>query len=592
MATIIGYGSKHSHEFKLTVNEVSTNIENNTSEVSFSFTIYKSSYSWSGWNSITYAININGTTYAGTIPSYSAGSTLTIRTGNQTIQHNEDGTKSINCSFSVNDPSGASYTCGNASASGVVTLTTIARKSTINSFFGENIEDYFSVTYTSYYSKFTNKLRISIPNVKELEKFDYVSGTTFKLKGETIQYLYNYMKRSKTVLIGMVIETWNGSTKIGESVELTKTCRITDCDPKIESYSYLDTNSETVKITNDNQKIIRHMSNLRINLTNLTSYKGAELSKCTVTINNITKSFSNISGTSIESTHLDFGTLDISEDTNAVITLTDTRGNSVTHELSISIYDYILLSINATIKRVQPTTGEVGIEFSGNYFNGSFGNVNNQLTINWKYRESGQEDWINGGNISPVISNNTFNNGNDVISLGKIFDYQKAYDIMIVVSDKLSLLNPTYPITEGIPIFNWGKDFVNFMKKVLLNGTDILEKIDGVTLYEDEEGTTDIVSLLETVKNFNYIEIYFKRQSTTLETYNAIKVFSPNGKTMGLTTAYSSGSTSAQLFSKLITINETTITPVRETQITFSSGEMVTTEASERIKIIKVVGYR
>jgi len=592
MATIIGYGSKNSHEFKLTVNEVSTNVENNTSEVSFSFTIYKSSYSWKDWNSITYTIVINGTTYTGTIPAYSAGSTLTIRTGSQTIQHNDDGTKSISCSFSVNDATGASYTCGNASASGNVTLTTIARKSTINSFFGENIEDYFSVTYTSYYSKFTNKLRVSIPNVKELEKFNYVSGTTFKLKDETIQYLYNYMKRSKTVLIGMVIETWNGSTKIGESVELTKTCYITDCEPQIESYSYLDTNSEIVKVTNNNQKIVRHKSTLRINLTNLTSYKGAELSKCTVTINNISKSFSNISGTSIESTYLDFGTLDISKDTNAVITLTDTRGNVVTHNLSISVYDYILLSVNATIKRVQPTTGEVGLEFTGNYFNGSFGSINNQLNINWKYKEKGQDEWINGGNIIPIISNNTFSNGNTVISLGKIFDYQKAYEFMIEVSDELITLQSTYLVTEGEPIFYWGKDFVNFMKKVLLNGTDILEKIDGITLYEDEEGTTDTVALSETVENFKYIEIYFTRQSTTLETYNAIKVFSPNGKTMGLTTSYSSSSTNAQLFSKLITIDGTTITPVRETQITFASGEAVTTEASQRIKIIKVVGYR
>lgn len=127
MATIIGYGNKHSHEFKLTVNEMSTSVANNTSEVSFSFTIYKSSYSWSQWNSITYTITINGTSYTGTIQSYTAGSTMTIRTGNQTIEHNSDGTKSINYSFSVSDNTGQSYTCGNASASGELALTKINR---------------------------------------------------------------------------------------------------------------------------------------------------------------------------------------------------------------------------------------------------------------------------------------------------------------------------------------------------------------------------------------------------------------------------------------------------------------------------------
>lgn len=127
MGTITGYGSKHSHEFKLTVNETSTSTANNTSEISFSFTIYKASYSWSQWNSITYNITINGTSYSGTIPSYSAGSTMTIRSGTQTVGHNNDGTKSINYSFSVNDGSGQSYTCGNASASGSMDLTTIPR---------------------------------------------------------------------------------------------------------------------------------------------------------------------------------------------------------------------------------------------------------------------------------------------------------------------------------------------------------------------------------------------------------------------------------------------------------------------------------
>lgn len=132
MGTITAYGSKHSHEFKLTVNETSTSTPNNTSDVSFSFTIYKSSYSWSNWNSIKYEIIINGVSYSGTIPSYSAGSTMTIKSGSQTIKHNNDGTKSINYSFSVTDGSGQSYTCGSASASGSMNLTTIPRYATAN----------------------------------------------------------------------------------------------------------------------------------------------------------------------------------------------------------------------------------------------------------------------------------------------------------------------------------------------------------------------------------------------------------------------------------------------------------------------------
>lgn len=131
MGTITAYGSKHSHEFKLNVNETSYSVENNTSTVEFSLTLFKSSYSWSGFNNISYSISIDGEVFNGTIPSYSAGSTLTIRTGTKTIAHNSDGQKNISYSFNVTDNSGQSYTCGNASASGSMNLTNIPRYTTV-----------------------------------------------------------------------------------------------------------------------------------------------------------------------------------------------------------------------------------------------------------------------------------------------------------------------------------------------------------------------------------------------------------------------------------------------------------------------------
>ena len=481
MSTIVGYGSKHNHEFTLNVNETSTDIINNTSTISFDFTIYKSSYSWSGWNSITYTVNIDGTNYTGTIPSYTAGNRMVIASGTQTISHNSDGTKNIGFSFNVTDNSGQSYTCGNASASGTMDLTTIARASTINSVSGSDIESNFVVTYTSYYNQFTNKLRVSIPNVYALQTHEYTSGTSFTLDQSSLEYLYTYMANKQTVPLGFVIETWNGSTKIGESAEIVQTCSISNCEPTIETHTYIDTNADIVAITENNQKIVKNKSTLRINLTNLNSYKGATLSSCIVTINNVSYQFPDISGTSIASTYLDIGTLDISNNTTATIVLTDSRGNNVEKTLSITIVDYILLSIGATISRTQPTTGEVGIRFSGNYFNGnvivSDSSIANTLSINWYYRERYASTWTSGGSLTPVISNNTYSNGQSVISLGSIFDYQKAYEFKLEVKDKYTTLEPTYLVMQGIPVFNWGENFFNVNKTLQLGGENLLSLI-------------------------------------------------------------------------------------------------------------------
>lgn len=149
MASITGYGSKHSHEFVLTVTETGTSQSGNYSTVDFTFTIYKASYSWSGWNSISYIVTINGQQYTGTIPSYSAGSTKTITSGSLTVPHDANGSKVLYFSFSVTDNSGQSYTCGNASASGSMYLTNIARNPSILLSEYDTKDTYYKIYWSS-----------------------------------------------------------------------------------------------------------------------------------------------------------------------------------------------------------------------------------------------------------------------------------------------------------------------------------------------------------------------------------------------------------------------------------------------------------
>lgn len=149
MASIVGYGSKHSHEFTLTVNETGTSQSGNYSTVDFSFTIYKASFSWSGWNSISYIVTINNQQYTGTIPAYSAGNTMTITSGSLTVPHDSNGSKTLYFSFSVTDNSGQSYTCGNASSSGSMALTNIARNPSILLSEYETKDTYYRIYWSS-----------------------------------------------------------------------------------------------------------------------------------------------------------------------------------------------------------------------------------------------------------------------------------------------------------------------------------------------------------------------------------------------------------------------------------------------------------
>lgn len=136
MASIYANGSKGHHKFTLTVTETGTSVSNNTSTISFNFKLSPivSGYDWAQWTNpsrtVSYTVNVNGTNYTGTIPNYDGSSTVTLKSGTQTVAHNTDGTKTISYYFSVNDTTGATYTSGNANANGTLALTTLERPPT------------------------------------------------------------------------------------------------------------------------------------------------------------------------------------------------------------------------------------------------------------------------------------------------------------------------------------------------------------------------------------------------------------------------------------------------------------------------------
>lgn len=127
--TITANGSKGHHKFTLTVNETTTS--GNTSYLSFDFKLSLitagSGWDWYGFGDyVKYSISIGDNTYTGSIAKYDAKGTATVRSvSNIPIEHETDGTKTINISFTVTDTSGSPYPPGNASASSTMELTTL-----------------------------------------------------------------------------------------------------------------------------------------------------------------------------------------------------------------------------------------------------------------------------------------------------------------------------------------------------------------------------------------------------------------------------------------------------------------------------------
>ena len=172
MASISSNGSKGHHKFTLTVTDKlgDNSIRDNTSSVSFSFVISSlgGGWNWEQWGSnITYVVTINGTKYSGSIASYDGYSDVTLKSGTLSVAHNSDGNKSISFSFSVTDTSGQSYTCGDASASGSLALTTIPR--------------YLSITSLNVSSKTETSVVVSwsVSNPRDSTYYSLDNGSTW-----------------------------------------------------------------------------------------------------------------------------------------------------------------------------------------------------------------------------------------------------------------------------------------------------------------------------------------------------------------------------------------------------------------------------
>lgn len=234
MASITGNGSKGHHKFILTVTQSSQNVANNTSTVSYKFQIapVQSSWNWEQWGAyIKYSFKVNGTEYTGSIDSYDGYSTVTLKSGTQTVTHNSDGTKSISYSLSVTDTSGVSYTSGNASASGTLALTTIARATTP------------TLSATSVVANGSNSINITVApassTFKHKVRYDFGSltgqhngvsiGSDFSAQGNvTVKFtppasLCNQIPKAKSGTLTIKLYTYTSSgTHVGtKSVTMT-----------------------------------------------------------------------------------------------------------------------------------------------------------------------------------------------------------------------------------------------------------------------------------------------------------------------------------------------------------------------------------
>ena len=187
------------------------------------YLVAETSSQTSGWG--TWVV---GTKYVPTTPAnYDDSITYTY-----SVPHRSDGSLSVNC-YAVFEPNGASASYIPSTGrvdTGWGVASTIPRSSALTSYaFGNEWDTGYSINYTTLVPSYTHKMRISIPNIIEIYKADnYQNGSVITLPQTAIDKLWQYTKDKNEVSIGIVLETWNGAAKIGDSAEYVKKFSIVD----------------------------------------------------------------------------------------------------------------------------------------------------------------------------------------------------------------------------------------------------------------------------------------------------------------------------------------------------------------------------
>ena len=499
--------------YDIHVDELSTSIANNTSTVRVWVIAWRTNQGYTTQGSGYCYCSIDGQWIAQEIDSsqvigYESDTIIFDKT--LTISHNADGTKNIFVEAKIDHSRVTSDYNGFT-----VSLTAIPRQANLTAVQNFNDEQNPVITYSNPAGVAVDSLQacISLNGSADIAYRDVSkTGTsyTFNLTTAERNVLRSSIPNSNSRTITFYLKTVIG----GNTYYSTKTATfsIVNALPAISGQAYRDSNSAIVAITGNNQKIVQNQSQLLFTFSSLVAYKYASLVRLEITINSVKKTL-NLSGTSASNASLTFGVLDTSSDATASIVLIDSRGNSKSISMNISVYDWkaptAICKANRQSNYYNPTTVFCDASFA------SLGG-NNTISITWFYKEKSASSYTSGGTLS--------DGGSAVVNL----DNKKAWDVRFVVADRIATTTYNLTVPTGIPIW-----FIDRVTRSI-----------GIGTFPDEVNqlAVDRRMSLKNLAHENVLDLWSKSPSETFRSAS-MYVYDHNQNVLSRITAFEYGST-------------------------------------------------
>lgn len=424
--------------YDIHVDEIATDINSNSSTVRVWVIAWRTNQGYQTYGSGYCIVNINGEEYFDDITPYQAidyESDTLMFDRTVTIPHDADGKKTIYVSAYFD------HTRFSSNSQGFnVPLTAIPRQANLTGAPNFNDTQSPTITYSNPAGNAVTSLQACISLTGSNADIAYRD-----IPKNATSYTFNLTQAEKNVLLASIPNANSRSvvfivkTVIGGVTyysTLTRTFSVVNANPTISGPSYYDTNSATIAITNNNQKIIQKASNVSFKANTISALKYATLSSVRVTCNGVTKSAS-LSGSTANNVTIAFGAIDSTSNLSASIVVTDSRGNTASATLNITILEWSLPTANISLSRKSNYYSESYLTVNAN-ISSLYGN--NTVTIKYQYKEK------DAGSYGSLV---TINNG-QTYTLN--LDNEKSYDFKIYVTDRVGETIYNRVLQIGIPI--------------------------------------------------------------------------------------------------------------------------------------------
>ena len=579
MATSNTFNTSNTYiKYRIIVTENSYSVANNTSNVTVKVQVWRTNQGYETYGSGTCYCTIDGTTYSQSITSsqkFSYNSYTQVFSKSLNINHNSDGTKAIYVSSYI------SHSRFDSTSQGfTVNLTNIPRSATITNAPNFNDTQNPTINYSNTAGNSVSSLQACISLTGNTDDIAYrnipINGTsyTFNLTDSERNILRQATTTSNSRTVYFYIRTIiNGSTFYTNKAI---TFSVVNANPTF-NVVYLDTNSTTTGITGNNQQIIQNNSTLQINITNAAALKYATLKTASINVNGAVTT-QNLNSSSLA---INVGILNVSQNLTIPVTVTDSRNNKTTINLTIQVLSWSLPSALITMARESNFYTATNLTVNADY-----SSLNNKNTITIQYQIKKTTDSTYGA--LTTISDNvqtTFN-----------ADNQYSWNVKVILTDKIGSTTYNLFLYKGIPLMFWDK----FLSSVsincfptneysfALNGVDILNAIKGEALYTNTSGDEGTIQLSDSAANYDKLYIEFIDNDGTV---GSKEITSPNGKNVYLSITYP-GSV-AYKKDVIVAISGTEITPQTYSTITFRNNQSPTINSSTNyIYITKVIGFK